>query len=85
MSKNAPREIALLGKLTPKPRRLDSLAKHILLKRLAHLQHGSIKIIENDQSFTLGSVNQETALANIHVTLHAVSYTHLTLPTKRIV
>ena len=73
MSKNAPREIALLGKLTPKPRRLDSLAKHILMKRLAHLQHGSIKIIEEDQSITLGSATQETDLANIHVTLNVKS------------
>ena len=55
MKHHAPREIALLGKFTPKPRRLDALAKRILLQRLSHLQHGSLTLIEKDSHVTLGA------------------------------
>jgi cyclopropane-fatty-acyl-phospholipid synthase len=73
MSENTTREIALLGKLTPKPRRLDRLAKQILLKRLSGIQHGTITLIENiDQiktEFKFGRSNHASALADIHVVI----------------
>ncbi len=70
MKHHAPREIALLGKFTPKPRRLDALAKRILLQRLSHLQHGSLTLIEKDSRVTLGAEKKSNTLEEIHVTLH---------------
>jgi cyclopropane-fatty-acyl-phospholipid synthase len=70
MKHHAPREIALLGKFTPKPRRLDALAKRILLQRLSHLQHGSLTLIEKDSRVTLGAEKESNTLEEIHVTLH---------------
>lgn len=73
MSQNTTKEITLLGKLTPKPRRLDRLAKKILLKRLSALQHGSITLIETidnvKNELKFGSSNSASALSDIHVVL----------------
>lgn len=73
MSQITTKEIALLGKLTPKPRRLDRLAKQILLKRLSSLQHGSITLIENidnlKSELKFGSTNSASALDDIHIVL----------------
>jgi len=70
MSKNVTREIALLSKLTPKPRRLDRIAKQILIKRLAHLQHGSINLVEDDKSQIFGGNASISSLKKIDVTLY---------------
>ena len=69
MSTNAPRDIALLSKFTPKPRRLDRLAKHMLIKRLEKLKHGSIKLVEDHQTIIFGGNTGNSALPNIDVTL----------------
>jgi cyclopropane-fatty-acyl-phospholipid synthase len=59
----------VLGKLTPKPRRLDRLAKRILIHRLQPLKHGTLTLIDGDQSLTFGEANRLSALTDIHVTL----------------
>ena len=69
MSTNAPRDIALLSKFTPKPRSLDRLAKHILIKRLAQLQHGFITLMEDGGSLTFGQDASDSSLEKINVTL----------------
>ena len=69
MSINAPREIALLSKFTPKPRSLDRLAKHILIKRLAQLQHGFITLMEDSGSLNFGQDASDSSLEKINVTL----------------
>ncbi len=69
MSTNAPRDIALLSKFTPKPRSLDRLAKHRLIKRLEKLKHGSIKLVEDHQTIIFGGNTGNSALPNIDVTL----------------
>ena len=58
-----------LGKLTPKPRRLDRLAKRILIHRLQPLKHGTLTLIVGDHSLTFGEANRLSALADIHVRL----------------
>ncbi len=73
MSTNAPRDIALLSKFTPKPRRLDHLAKHMLIKRLAHLQHGAIKIVDDNQTMRFGQETSDSSLEKIEVTLYVKS------------
>ena len=73
MSTNAPRDIALLSKFTPKPRRLDNLAKHMLIKRLAHLQHGAIKIVDDNQTMRFGQETSDSSLEKIEVTLYVKS------------
>ena len=70
MSKNVTREIALLSKLTPKPRRLDQLAKRILIKRLEYLQYGSINLVEDGKSQLFGGNASNSTLKKINVTLH---------------
>jgi len=73
MSEKNTKEIALLRKFTPKPRRLDRLAKQILFKRLANLAHGTITIIDNTSDVNtevkFGSSQQLSALDDIHVVL----------------
>ena len=58
-----------LGKLTPKPRRLDRLAKQILMQRLKPLKHGTLTLIEGNQTLTFGESNHLSALAGINVSL----------------
>jgi len=74
MSSQNTREIALLGKLTPKPKRLDSFAKKLLFSRLRGLQHGTLTIIEEIDGIKtqtkFGQPRTDSALADIHVTLH---------------
>ena len=69
MSTNAPRDVALLSKFTPKPRRLDRLAKHLLIKRLEKLQHGTITIADGHQTIIFGRDSENSLLPNIHVRL----------------
>ena len=69
MPTNTTREIALIGKITPKPRRLDRLAKHILIKRLEHLQHGTLQLIEGESSHSFGSKSTDSSLEDIALTL----------------
>lgn len=73
MSEKITRDIPLLGKFTPKPRRLDRLAKQILFKRLTNLAHGTITIIDNTSDvgteLKFGSSQQLSALDDIHVVL----------------
>lgn len=73
MSEKNTREIALLGKFTPKPRRLDRLAKQILFKRLSKLAHGSLTIIDNTtkvkNEIKFGNSHPISALEDIHVVL----------------
>jgi len=69
MTTSEPTITPALGKLTPKPRRLDSLAKRILIHRLQPLKHGTLTLIDGDQSLTFGEANGLSALADIHVTL----------------
>lgn len=69
MSTNAPRDVALLSKFTPKPRRLDQLAKHLLIKRLEKLQHGTITIADGHQTIIFGRDSENSLLPNIHVRL----------------
>ena len=73
MSEKNTREIALLGKFTPKPRRLDRLAKQILFKRLSKLAHGSLTIIDNTtkvkNEIKFGNSHPLSALEDIHVVL----------------
>jgi len=69
MSTNAPRDVALLTKFTPKPRRLDRLAKHLLIKRLEKLQHGTITIVDGHQTIIFGRDSENSLLPNIHVRL----------------
>ncbi len=73
MSEIQTKNIQLLSRITPKPRRLDRLAKDILLNRLAKLEHGTITIIDNTTSLKnkliFGASHSQTSLANIHVTL----------------
>jgi cyclopropane-fatty-acyl-phospholipid synthase len=69
MSSNAPRDIALLSKFTPKPRRLDRLAKRMLIQRLEKLEHGTIKIVEDNQTMQFGHDAPGSSLDKIAVTL----------------
>ncbi len=73
MSEKNTRDIPLLGKFTPKPRRLDRLAKQILFKRLSNLVHGTIIIIDNTADVKtevkFGSSQPLSALDDIHVVL----------------
>jgi cyclopropane-fatty-acyl-phospholipid synthase len=69
MSSNAPRDIALLSKFTPKPRRLDRLAKRMLIQRLEKLEHGTIKIVEDNQTMQFGNDTRGSSLNQIDVTL----------------
>ncbi len=69
MSKNSSKEIALLSKFTPKPRKLDRLAKHILFKKLSNLKEGSIKLIEEEHTYQFGSKAHDSGLEPIHVTI----------------
>ena len=69
MSTNAPRDVALLTKFTPKPRRLDRLAKHLLIKRLEKLQYGTITIVDGHQTIIFGRDSENSSLPNIHVML----------------
>ena len=73
MSEKNTKEIPLLGKFTPKPRRLDRLAKQILFKRLANLAHGTMTIVDNTSDVNtevkFGSSQQLSALDDIHVLL----------------
>ncbi len=69
MSKNSSKEIALLSKFTPKPRKLDRLAKHILFKKLGNLKEGSIKLIEEEHTYQFGSKEHDSGLEPIHVTI----------------
>ena len=67
------RDIPLIGKITPKPRRLDRLAKQILFKRLLNIQYGTISIVENingiKKEVKFGSSQTQSALDDIHVLL----------------
>jgi cyclopropane-fatty-acyl-phospholipid synthase len=45
------------------------LAKRILIHRLQPLKHGTLTLIDGDQSLTFGEANRLSALADIHVTL----------------
>jgi len=67
--KNSSKEIALLSKFTPKPRKLDRLAKHILLNKLSNLKEGSIKLIEEKHSYQFGSKEPDSGLEPINVTI----------------
>ena len=71
MAKKYSREIALLGKITPKPRKLDQLAKKILFKRLQGIQQGSITIVENINGLisemSFGASKPQSTLDDIHV------------------
>lgn len=69
MSSNAPRDIALLSKFTPKPRRLDRLAKRMLIQRLEKLEHGTIKIVEDNHTMQFGNDTRGSSLDQIDVTL----------------
>jgi cyclopropane-fatty-acyl-phospholipid synthase len=69
MSSNAPRDIALLSKFTPKPRRLDRLAKRMLIQRLEKLAHGTIKIVEDNHTMQFGHAAHGSSLDSIEVTL----------------
>lgn len=69
MSSNAPRDIALLSKFTPKPRRLDRLAKRMLIQRLEKLAHGTIKIVEDNHTMQFGHAAHGSSLDIIEVTL----------------
>ncbi len=73
MSEKNTRDIPLLGKFTPKPRRLDRLAKQILFNRLTNLVHGTIIIIDNTADVKtevkFGSSQSLSALDDVHVVL----------------
>lgn len=69
MSSNAPKDIALLSKFTPKPRHLDRLAKRMLIQRLEKLEHGTIKIVEDNQTIQFGNGARGSSLDKIDVTL----------------
>jgi cyclopropane-fatty-acyl-phospholipid synthase len=77
MSQPKTREIALLGKLTPKPKRLDKLAKQILFSRLQDLQHGTLTLIEtidgNQTETTFGVPHPHSSLPDIHVSLQILN------------
>ena len=72
-SSKVSRDIPLLGKMTPKPRRLDRLAKQILFKRLLNIKHGTISIIEYingiKKEVKFGNSQPQSALDDIHVLL----------------
>lgn len=63
------RDIALLGKFTPKPRKLDRLAKRILLARLIELQHGTITLSDGAETISFGNAATTEGLQPIHVKL----------------
>lgn len=71
MAKKNSREIALLGKMTPKPRKLDRLAKQILFKRLQGIQQGTITIVEDinglRSELSFGTSDSSSMLDDIHV------------------
>lgn len=71
MANKNSREIALLGKMTPKPRKLDRLAKQILFKRLQGIQQGTITIVEDinrlRSELSFGTSDSSSMLDNIHV------------------
>lgn len=71
MAKKNSREIALLGKMTPKPRKLDRLAKQILFKRLQDIQQGTITIVEDinglRSELSFGTSDSSSLLDDIHV------------------
>jgi cyclopropane-fatty-acyl-phospholipid synthase len=73
MAQKNSRDISLLGKITPKPRRLDRLAKQILFNRLVGLKHGTISFVENinDKKTELkfGSSEPESLLEDIQVVI----------------
>jgi cyclopropane-fatty-acyl-phospholipid synthase len=45
----------------------------MLIKRLAHLQHGAIKIVEDNQTMQFGQETSDTSLEKIEVTLYVKS------------
>ncbi len=71
MANKNSREIALLGKMTPKPRKLDRLAKQILFKRLQGIQQGTITIVEDinglRSELSFGTSDSSSMLDDIHV------------------
>lgn len=73
MLQKTTKEITLLGKFTPKPRRLDRLAKQILFNKLNHLAHGTITVVDNTadtkSEIKFGSAHPTSALDDIHVVL----------------
>ncbi|MBZ4201257.1 MAG: cyclopropane-fatty-acyl-phospholipid synthase family protein [Methylotenera sp.] len=69
MNKLLPTINPALGKFTPKPRRLDRLAKQILRQRLKPLQHGTLTLIDGLETLTFGATNSAAALTDIQVML----------------
>lgn len=45
----------------------------MLIKRLAHLQHGAIKIVDNNQTMRFGQETSDSSLEKIEVTLYVKS------------
>lgn len=67
------RDIPLLSKITPKPRRLDRLAKQILFSRLVNIKYGTISIVENINNIRsevkFGNTQMQSSLPDIHVSI----------------